>query len=301
MDYDVIIAGGSFAGLSAAMQLARARRNIAVIDAGEPRNRFADSAHGFLGHDGKAPGTIRGEAFEQLARYPAATLIEGRVIHAESIPNGFAVTLANDRKLTAQRLILATGMRDALPELPGIRGRWGKTVLHCPYCHGFEVADRKLGVLASSPFSIHQAGLLPDWGPVTYFTQGKFEPDDEQREFLARRGVTFVRSPIVALLGPAPELEYVQLENGATVAIGALFAAPKTHLASPLAGQLGCALEEGPMGPYIRVDELQRTSVAGVFAAGDAAMPMANASLAAASGTKAGISTHQSLIFPVNH
>jgi len=298
MGYEVIVVGGSFAGLSAAMQLARARRKVLLIDARKPRNRFAETSHGFLGQDGKSPETIRALAARQLAAYPTVTQVEGEVTDARKTKHGFEVCLADGEEVGGRRIILATGMRDELPDLPGLRERWGKTVLHCPYCHGYEVADREIGVLASSPHSVHQAGLLPDWGPTTYFTQGEFEPDDQQIAFLQQRRVTIVRSPVLALTGLAPTLEAVLLEDGSHLSVGALFVAPKTHLASPLAERLGCAMDEGPMGPVIQVDQLQRTSVAGVFAAGDAAMPMANATLAAAAGAKAGFSTHQSLVFP---
>jgi thioredoxin reductase len=298
MHYHAMIIGGSFAGLSAALQLARARRNIAVIDAGKPRNRFAAGAHGILGHDGKAPEAIRHEAIHQLALYPTVTFVEGKATHAQPCSEGFSITLASGEILTGDRIILATGLRDELPPIPGLEERWGKTVLHCPYCHGYEVADQKLGVIATSPMSIHQAILLPDWGPTIYFTQGKFDPDPEQQAFLERRGVTLVHSPVVSLLGTAPKLEAVRLESGRTMELSALFVAPKTHLTSPLAEQLGCILEQGPMGPVIQVDAFQKTSIPGVFAAGDCAMPMGNVSFASASGTRAGISAHQSLIFP---
>lgn len=295
MTYHAIIVGGSFAGLSAAMQLARARRRVLVIDAGLPRNRFAKASHGFLGQDGKPPFEILREAARQLLAYPTVEIVQGEVLTARQADSGFTVARAGGREERASRLVLATGVKDELPPIPGLQERWGVTVLHCPYCHGYEVRDRALGVLASLPHSIHQATLIPDWGPTTYFTQGIFEPDEEQAALLAARGVRIERTPIVELLGKTPELEAVRLSDGRIVPLGALFTAPRTHMASPLAEQLGCAFEEGPTGPYLRVDDRKLTTVPGVYAAGDAASPVHNATLASAAGVLAGVGAHQSL------
>ena len=296
MPYDAIVVGGSFAGLSAAMQLARARRRVLVIDSGLPRNRFAHQAHGFLGHDGKPPHELLREAARQVLAYPTAERVQGEAVQARQAEGGFAVALADGREEHAARLVLATGVRDELPSIPGMQERWGATVLHCPYCHGYEVADRALGVIASTPHSAHQAALLPDWGPTTYFTQGVFEPDEEQAARLAARGVRIERTPVVELLGAAPALEAVRLGDGRIVPLEAVFTAPRAQMASPLAHQLGCAMDEGMMGPYVRVDDVKQTSVPGVFAAGDAASMMHNATLASAAGVLAGFSAHKSLV-----
>lgn len=296
MSHEVIVVGGSFAGLSAAMQLARARRRVLVVDAGLPRNRFARAAHGFFAQDGKAPSAILAEAVAQLLVYPTVTVVSGHVSTASASTEGFVLVLADGREERARRLVLATGMRDELPPIPGLVERWGVSVLHCPYCHGYEVRDRELGVLANHPMSSHQALLIPDWGPTTYFTQGSFAPDEQQTARLAARGVAIEHSPVVELLGPAPQLEAVKLRDGRVVPIHALFTAPTVRMASPLAEQLGCAFEEGPTGPYLRVDDWKQTTVSGVYAAGDAASPMHNATLASAAGVMAGVGAHQSLV-----
>jgi thioredoxin reductase len=296
MVHDVIVVGGSFAGLSAAMQLARARRRVLVIDAGRPRNRFAAASHGFLGQDGQAPMAIRQEALRQLLAYPTVAFVEGEAVSARKTGSGFTVALAGGGEAAASYLILAIGMADELPPIPGLQERWGATVLHCPYCHGYEVAGRPLGVLANHALSTHQAGMLPDWGPTTYFTQGEFEPEAGQAAYLASRGVTIERSPVVELLGAAPALEAVRLADGRVVPVVALFTAARMRLASPLAEQLGCALDDGPLGPRLRVDDFKQTTVPGVFAAGDAATPMHNATLASASGVMAGVCAHRSLM-----
>ncbi|WP_420213854.1 NAD(P)/FAD-dependent oxidoreductase [Janthinobacterium fluminis] len=296
MHYDTIVIGGSFAGLSAAMQLARARRRVLVVDAGRPRNRYASHSHGFFGQDGKAPQEIAALGRRQLAAYPTVSFLDGEVQTARQADGGFVASLADGREARAARLILAIGVSDALPPIPGMQERWGATVLHCPYCHGYEIGDRPLGVLANAPASLHQALLLPDWGPTTYFTQARHEPDAQQLASLQARGVRIERTPVVALLGEAPTLHAVGLADGRIVPVYALFTAPKTSLASPLARQLGCAVEAGPLGPFIKVDERQQSSVKGVYAAGDAASPMSNATLAAAAGVLAGMAAHRSLI-----
>ncbi|CAO3923533.1 NAD(P)/FAD-dependent oxidoreductase [Achromobacter mucicolens] len=298
MHYDVIIIGGSFAGLSAAMQLARARRQVLLVDAARPRNRYAAHAHGFLGQDGVPPQEIVAIARAQLARYPTVSFLDGEAIQALAQDGGFAVVMAGGEQVRGARLILATGMRDELPPLPGLQARWGQTVLHCPYCHGFEVAGEPLGVLAAHPMSVHQAMLLPDWGPTTYFTQGQFEPSPEDARHLGARGVHVERTPVVALLGDAPALTGVVLADGRELPQRALFVASRVHMASPLAGQLGCEFDEGPLGPVIRVDDMKQTTVPGVFAAGDASTPMSNATLASASGVMAGVCAHRSLVMP---
>ena len=296
MPFDAIVIGGSYAGLSAAMQLARAGRLVLVIDSGLPRNRFANAGHGFFGQDGKPPFAILHEAAGQVLAYPTVEFVHGEAIAARPAGGGFTVTMQNGRMEQASRLILATGLRDELPALPGLPERWGKTVLHCPYCHGYEVGDRELGILATHSLSAHQAMLIPDWGPTTYFTQDRLEPDPEQAARLAARGVRIERTPVVELLGEAPALEAVRLSDGRIVPIEAMFTATRTHMASPLPATLGCESEEGPMGPYLRVDEWKRTTVPGVYAVGDAAAMMHNATMASAAGVAAGAGAHQSLI-----
>jgi thioredoxin reductase len=296
MNVDAIVVGGSYAGLSAAMQLARARREVLIVDAGNPRNRAAAASHGFFGQDGLAPATMIASARELVLAYPTVRFVAGEAIRASRGDDGFTVTLADGTSHTASRLVLATGVSDELPALPGLAERWGRSVFHCPYCHGYEVAASRLGMLATMP-SIHTAMMLPDWGPTTLFTNGVFEPDAEQMADLARRNVTVEPTPVAALRGETSTLSGVQLADGRVVPIDALFTNPRTHLASPLAKQLGCAIEDGPLGPRVIVDTFQATSVPGVYAAGDAASLLQNVTGASASGVMAGAAAHQSLVF----
>ncbi|UYV16693.1 NAD(P)/FAD-dependent oxidoreductase [Porphyrobacter sp. ULC335] len=297
MRNDAVVIGGSFAGLSAALQLARARRSVCVIDAGAPRNRFADASHGILGHDGKSPQTMVAEARAQLQRYPTVQMLEGVATSAEAMADGFEVGLADGISLHAARLVLAFGISDVLPEIPGLAGRWGKSVLHCPYCHGFEYGGRRLGVLQTMPVSAHQALLIADWGPTTLFLNGADMPDATMQLQLARRGVAIEPRPIAGLCGEDAALSSLTLADGHEVPIDALYLAPRSRLNSPIAAQLGCVLDDGPFGAIIRTDAAKLTSVPGVYAAGDAARAPHNASWAAADGVTAGISLHQSLVF----
>jgi thioredoxin reductase len=297
MQYDVIVVGGSFAGLSAAMYAARGRRKVLVIDAGQPRNRFADHSHGFFGQDGRAPADILGEARAQLLAYPTVTMMEGRAERAATAGTGFEVETDNGEGFGAMRLVLATGVRDILPDVQGLAAQWGKRVLHCPYCHGYEVAGGPLGVLATGPMSLHQAELISDWGDVTLFANGMFEPDGDQAQALEKRNIRFEPAKVSEVQDDGSGCLVVRLDGDRRASVRALFIAPRNVMASPLAEQLGCALNEGPLGRAIVVDDKQQTSVPGVFAAGDAARLMHNIAFAVAGGAMAGVAAHQSLVF----
>ncbi|PZW70950.1 thioredoxin reductase [Pseudomonas sp. URMO17WK12:I1] len=294
MSYDVIIVGGSYAGLSAGLQLARARRRVLVIDAGVRRNRFASHSHGFLGQDGRAPDEIAADGRAELMDYPTVTWQVGEAGEVQRDGEGFVVTLCGGQRVAARRLILAGGVRDELPAIDGLAERWGRQVFHCPYCHGYELDQGRIGVLAVSPMSIHHALMLPDWGSTTFFLNGVFVPDAEQLQQLARRGVVVEPDRVQSISGERVD---VNLADGRRVALDGLFVMPRTHQNNPLATQLGCALLEGPMGLYLQTSETQETSVPGVFACGDAALAAGSVALAVGTGARAGAGVHQSLIF----
>lgn len=291
--YDVIVVGGSYAGMAAALQLVRGRRNVAVLDAGQRRNRFAGTSHGLLGQDGRSPSEIAGEAKAQLAKYPNLSWRDDTAVGTEMIEDQFIVRTTKDEVLTAKRLVLATGVTDELPPVPGLAERWGRSVFHCPYCHGYELNNGPLGVLATGEASMHQALLIPEWGQTTLFTNSVFEPDDEQRQQLQSRAVVIERDPVVEIVGDAT----VKLSDGRIIELAGLFVAPRFKPASPLANELGCEFAEGPLGNYVKTDETKETSVAGVFACGDVARAAGNISFAIADGAMAGIGAHRSLIF----
>lgn len=296
--YDAIVVGGSWAGLSAAMQLARARRRVLVLDTGQPRNRFAPTSHGFFGQDGRTSADILDGGRAQVLAYSTAEFRYEQAISASADGEAFVVCLASGTAIRARRLILATGVVDEFPEIAGIRERWGGTVLHCPYCHGYEVADTRLGVLGTGARSVHQARLLPDWSAnVTLFTNRVVTIDDGEAVALAARGVRVEERPVVALLGDAPALRGILLGDDAVVELDALFIVPRTTIAGQLVEQLGCAVDNGPLGPVIRTDASQETTVRGVFAAGDGARTSHNANFASGDGALAGMSAHRSLVY----
>ncbi|MBN9474543.1 MAG: thioredoxin reductase [Bordetella sp. SCN 67-23] len=292
MDYDVIIIGGSYAGLSAGMQLARARRRVLVIDAGERRNRYAPFSHGFLTRDGEAGADIAAIARDQLLRYETVEWLDARVDAVAQAGEGFAVSVGGQVR-TARRVVLATGVKDELPDLPGLAQRWGTHVFHCPYCHGYELQQGRIGVLALSEMSMHQAMMLPDWGATTLFLNEAFEPDTQQLALLAGRGVALVRGRVARLDG---EGVAVVMADGEVHALDGLFIAARVR-SSGLAEQLGCVMEEGPWGSTIKTDTTKATSVPGVFACGDTGRPAGSVAAAVGDGAMAGAAAHRSLMF----
>lgn len=292
MEYEVIIVGGSYAGLAAALQLARARRKVLIIDAGLRRNRFAEASHGFLGSDGAKASEIAFWGRQQVLAYPTVKLIEDTAVSAERFTNVFRVQTGTGVH-EAKRLILASGVTDHLPTIPGLQERWGKTVFHCPYCHGYELNQGPIGVLATSPGSMHFALMLPDWGPTTFFLNGAFDPDAEQRAKLAARGVALDDRPVVRIEGKAD----VIMADGGRASVDGLFTTTRIEVTGGLAAQLGCEIDDTPMGQTIRTDMTKATTVPGVYACGDAARPGGSLPLAVGDGTMAGAVAHQSLIF----
>ena len=293
MSHDVIVIGGSYAGMAAALQLLRARRKVLVIDAGQRRNRFAEESHGFLGQDGVDPAEIAYKAREQLLAYPTLTWVEGLADRAEGEKDAFAVTTAGGVRHDGRRLLFATGVSDALPAIEGLGERWGKSVFHCPYCHGYELNQGRIGCIATGPISVHQAQVLPEWGKVTLFLNGSFTPDTDQRADLTTRGVTIEETPVARLEGKAD----VRLADGRLLPFAGLFTAPRVAPATPIAEHLGCIIEETPFGTQIQTDAMKETTIPGVFACGDAARIPHSVSLAVGDGAWAGAQLHRSLVF----
>jgi len=291
------VIGGAYAGLSAALQLARARRDVVVVDAGQRRNRFVDeaggTAHGFLSRDGMAPGAIAQEARQQLLRYSTVRWMDGAAEDARQADGGRFAFRVGTQTVEAARLVLATGVRDELPALPGLAERWGRSIFHCPYCHGYEMDAGPIGVIATSELAQHHAIMLPDWGRPTLFLNDAYRPSEEDLAAFARRGTQVEPAPIVRIEGHAD----VVLADGRTLSMNGLFTQPRTLLSSPVAAQLGCALAEGPMGMFIKVDAMQQTSVPNVFACGDAARAAGSVALAVADGAMAGVAAHRASMF----
>ncbi|MDM0022413.1 NAD(P)/FAD-dependent oxidoreductase [Variovorax saccharolyticus] len=291
------VIGGSYAGLSAALQLARARRHVLVVDAGLRRNRFVDEAegtsHGFLSRDGMAPGAIAAEARRQLLGYPTVRWMDGMAEDARQGDDGRFAFRVGEHTVEAARLVLAIGVRDELPTVSGLAERWGRSIFHCPYCHGYELEAGPIGIIAASEVAQHHAIMLPDWGKPTLFLNEAYRPSDEDLATFARRGTQVEAARIVRIEGVAD----VVLDDGRTLSMNGLFTQPRSHVASPVAAQLGCALGQGPMGAFIRVDAMQQTSIPNVFACGDAARAAGSVALAVSDGAMAGVAAHRSTMF----
>lgn len=297
MRHDTVVIGGSFAGLSAAMYLGRARRTVCVIDSGMPRNRFATHSHGFFAQDGSSPAAMLATARAQVAAYPTVTFVAGKATRAAATGDGFSVSLDSGEEVEGSRLVLAFGVSDQLPDIPGLAERWGTTVLHCPYCHGYEFSEQRLGVLAISPMSVHQAMLISEWGPTTLYLNGTVRPDAELLAQLEKHGVAIEAERVVALHGARGALTALALADGRTAAIDALYIRPGNYLNSDIAEQLGCGIEETPVGRVIRTDEERKTTVPNVYAAGDVTRSAHNVTWASADGVTAGLAIHRSLVF----
>lgn len=295
---DVIIIGGSFAGLAAALQLGRAGRKVTVLDTGLPRNRFAGHSHGVLGHDHKPPLTILAEARQQLSRYPAIKLVSARAESVSGAIDNFSVRTADGESLSARRLILSYGVVDQMPDVPGFAEGWGKAIVPCPYCDGFEVAGQHWGLVWSGPQSHNQVRLFRDWTDrLTVFAVGNDIPP-EIRADLARRRTPVVDGRIIEIAQGGGHTSTIKLDTGTHVAVDILFAHPRNKPSASLHEALGLATVNTPLGVILKVDERRETSVPGIYAAGDLANPITppSVTLATAHGAMAGIFAQQSML-----
>ncbi|NVM78395.1 thioredoxin reductase [Duganella sp. SG902] len=294
---DVIIIGGSFAGLAAALQLGRARRKVTVLDTGLPRNRFAGHSHGLLGHDHKPPLDILAEARRQLARYPAITLVNARAESISGAIDNFSVVTGDGESLAARRLILSYGVADQMPDVPGFAECWGTSIVPCPYCDGFEVAGQHWGLVWSSPQSHQSARLFRDWtDKLTVFADGHEIPPEIQAD-LAGRNIPVIEGRIVEIAHQKGQLSTVNLATGRNVAVDVLFAHPRNKPSASLHEALGLATQDTPTGIVLKVDERRQTSVPGIYAAGDLATPfLPSVTQASSQGAMAGIFAQQSML-----
>ena len=296
--YDVVIVGGGVAGLSAALVLGRARRDVVVIDAGTPRNAPAHTAHGVLTRDGVSPHTIVDLARQDLEPY-GVDLLDGSADAVRCTEDGWIVSLADGTEVQGRQVMLATGLRDVLPDIPGAREAWGRGLLQCPYCHGWEVRDGALGVLGSSPASVQQALLVRQWSEnITFFphTLDPLSEDDERR--LRSRGVRIVHGPVARLAlaeasGSPASLEGMVLDDGSFVACEAVFCEPGADIDLPLLEEFGCDKDEDGT---LATDHLGRTSVNRVWAVGNVMDPSAQLASAAGDAYRTAIAVHAVLV-----
>ncbi|MFG2515276.1 NAD(P)/FAD-dependent oxidoreductase [Streptomyces sp. NPDC048584] len=269
--YDVVVVGGGAAGLSAALVLGRARNRALVVDAGEPRNAPSSHMQGYLSRDGMSPAEFLTLGREEIARY-GVELVRDRVTDVTR-DGDFTVVLDKGPAVRARRLIVATGLKDVMPDVPGVAERFGRDVLHCPFCHGWEVRDEPFGVLASSAMSVHQALMVSQWSKdVTLFLHRVAEEEltDQDLRRLAAAGVAVVPGEVAELVAEDDRLTGVRLADGSTHARSVVFVAPRPMPRTGLLERLGAEMNETPFGAYPVVDPTGLTTVPGVWAAGNA-------------------------------
>jgi thioredoxin reductase len=295
-DTEIVILGGGSAGLSAALTLARARRRVLVIDNGEPRNAPAEGAHGLLGHEGINPLALLQKGREEVASY-GGKIIHARVTDARPANDGFLIGTDTGGDILARTVLVATGTRDQLPDIPGLRERWGKDVIHCPYCHGWEFRDQRIGVLATGPMSALQALMFSQWSSdIRFFPQGLDYTDSDLAK-LAAGGIRIDRRKVAGIDSHGDRLAGVRLDDGTTVRLDALVVPTLTTARLDGLENLGLDITETPMGTALTVDPAGHTSVPGVWAAGNVANPATQVSEAAANGARVAMTINTELIF----
>ncbi len=304
--YDVVVIGGGVAGLSAALTLGRALRSVLVVDAGSPRNAPAAGAHNLLGNEGINPLELvekgRAEARSYGARIVTGTVTDVRGTSAD----GFTVTLAAGpgseaalpSRVHARRIVLATGAVDTLPDVPGLAQRWGRDVIHCPYCHGYEVRAGRIGVLTTGPMWLHQAKLIRQWSDdVTVLLHGQPEPSADDRAALERRGVRIVEGAVQEVRSDGERLTGVLVaEHEDPIALDAILVGTRMRIDSALVDALGLAVEENVMGQFVPVDMRRATNVPGVFAVGNVTSGGAMVAASMADGVMAGAALNMDLV-----
>jgi thioredoxin reductase len=296
--YDVVIIGGDAAGLSAATTLARALRSVLVIDSGTPRNAPAAGVHGYLSRDGLNPRELLALGRSEVLSY-GGTVLDGEAASAQRTPSGFEIALGDSRQVTGRRLLVTTGLTDELPAIDGLREQWGKGVVHCPYCHGWEIRGQRIGVLGTGPLSVHQALLFRQWSPdITLFLNNTLEPTDEEWDQLAARSVRVVEGSVASVDAEDGVLAGVTLRTGQSFPVAALAVGSRMEARSALLESLGLQAQEHPSGAghFVETDAMGATAVPGVFAAGNVTNLMAQVITAAAEGVMAGARINADLI-----
>ncbi|MBF4584094.1 NAD(P)/FAD-dependent oxidoreductase [Curtobacterium sp. VKM Ac-2865] len=305
--HDVIVIGGGAAGLAAALILGRSRRSVLVVDAGEPRNARAEGVHNYLGQEGAAPSDLLRTGREEVARY-GVTVTAGRLVAAtagpvaDGDPVGFTATLDSGEQVSARRMVVASGAVDVLPEVPGLAEQWGRGVVHCPFCHGWEIRDRRIGVLVGTPFGAHHALMFRALSDdVTAFVVDPAFADDTARAGFAARGIRVVDAGVTRVLAVDGRLSGVELDDGSVVELDALATASTAEARVDGLEGLGLVAVDQFMGDHriasaVPVGPTGATDVPGVWAAGNVASPMATVIASAAAGTMAGAAVHGDLV-----
>lgn len=292
--YEVIIVGGSAAGLAAAMSLGRALRQVLVIDSGLPCNRQTPHSHNFLTRDGETPANILLKAREELAVYQTVSFLEGTVSAAVKEEALFSIHTSAEETFTASKIIFATGVKNIMPAIPGFAECWGISVIHCPYCHGYEVRDQATGILANGDMAFELARLIFNWTKdITIFTNGPVSISPDQLLRLESHRILIDERPVAAIHHQDGMLSDIAFTDGSIHALNAIYARPAFEQHCKVPEQLGCALTEDG---FIKVDELRKTSIPGIYAAGDNTTAMRSIASAVATGSFAGAMLNHELI-----
>ncbi|RKG49702.1 NAD(P)/FAD-dependent oxidoreductase [Acinetobacter cumulans] len=295
MNYEVVIIGGSYAGLSAALPLARARRRILIIDAGQRRNRFAEHSHNFLTQDGRSPSAIAEEAKAQLEKYSTISWLAETVTDVKVLDGKYLI-VAGNQHIQAEKMIIATGVRDELPQVNGLAERWGQSIYHCPYCDGYELNLGEIGMLASGMHSLHMALMLPDWGNTTLFLNDAIavdQLDDELLAKLSKRQIQIETRKIDHIEGHCD----VVMADGERIQLNGLFVSTVTRLQSNWIHHLGLEIDCNEYGEAIKTSPAKETNVKGIYACGDVTRSGGSVALSVGDGAMTGIVAHKSFIF----
>ena len=290
--YDVVVIGGGAAGLSAALVLSRARRQVLVVEAGQPRNAPAEHMHGFLSRDGMPPSELLRVGRNEVESY-GGEITEGHVAAVSREDDGFVVTLQSGRTVSTRRLLVATGLRDELPDIGGLGERWARDVLHCPYCHGYEVRDRALGVIGWSPESVRYAQIVRQWSDDVVLFAGPGTLSEDDREQLTARAIGIVEGRVSQVIVVDDVLHGVALEDGRSVPRDAVFVPPRFVPNNQILTDLGCSFDEAG---WVAADPTGRTTVPGVWVAGNVSNPRAQVITAAGEGSTAAIAINADLV-----
>lgn len=294
MDFDVIIIGGSYAGLSAALTLGRSTRNVLIVDAGKPCNRQTPHSHNFLTHDGDRPAEISKVAKAEVLKYPTVKFLSAKAHSAKPIAGGFHVGIEDGQHFTSRKILLSTGLKDTLPDIKGLAACWAISAIHCPYCHGYEVKNEKVGLLMNGEHAFEMAKNLHLWNKdLTILTTGKSQLNAEQTEKLKSKSITILEEEIVELEHQNGQLENIVFKNGEKIAFKAIYVKPEIEQHVNFSEQLGFELTDLKT---IKVNEQQQTTAMGVYAAGDCTTLFRSLSIVTAAGTMAAVMINKELI-----
>lgn len=295
--FDVIIIGGSYAGLSAAMTLGRALKSVLIIDSGLPGNRQTPHSHNFITQDGEIPGVIAEKAKAQVLNYDTVKFQYGLAVSGKQIESGFEIRTQTGSVFETGNLIFATGLKDIMPDIKGFEECWGISVIHCPYCHGYEVKNEKTGVLANGDTAFHYAQLIRNWtDDLTIFTNGKSMLTPQQTDAIARHQIPIIEKEIAYLKHDRGQLERIVFSDHSSFELKALYARPEFEQHCKIPELLGCDLNEQGL---LKTDMFQKTTVANVYACGDNANPMRSVAFAVAAGNMAGAIVNNSMTMEV--